>query len=98
MDENKLADLLILLDEAEILASEFTGGYSSRFFSAEEFHDALKSSILNLKSGDLTEIETLSIYFAPTGFWDQFVGMDGMDLANKIDYTIKSIQKSSEVE
>ena len=93
MVENKLSRILNLLDEAEILAGEFSGGYSNRFISAEQFHDALKSSIQNLKSSDLNEIKTLSIYFSPTGSWDDLIGKEGQNLANEIYDLLKSIEE-----
>lgn len=76
--------LLVLLDKAEKLVSQFSGGYSNRFISAEEFHAALRSSIHRLRSGDLNELKTLRVYFAPTCSWDDFTGMDGMELGNEI--------------
>jgi len=81
---NEKENLLELLDKAEKLASEFTGGYSGEFLSAEEFHLALKDSINRLKQGDKTQLEELNLWFYPTSCWDDFIGRDGQDLANQI--------------
>ena len=94
MDKSKIQKLLILLDEAEQLVGQFTGGYSNRFIGAEEFHSALKISIQKLREGETTEIETLWIYFAPTCSWDDFVGLEGMELGNEIFELLDAIKKS----
>ena len=41
--------LIELLDKAEYLAGQFSGGYSGQFLSAEEFHLVLVDSITKLK-------------------------------------------------
>ena len=53
--------LIELLDKAENLASEFRGGCSGQFLSAEEFHQALFDSINKLKHGDNTQLDKLHI-------------------------------------
>lgn len=79
-----------MLDSAEKLASEFSGGYSGQFLSAEEFHLALTDSISRLKQGDRTQLDELNLWFLPTSCWDDFVGRDGQELANEIsDILIK---------
>ena len=80
-DKKKLIDLL---DKAEHLAGQFSGGYSGQFLSAEEFHMALVDSITKLKSGDSSQLDKLNIWFLPTSCWDDFVGRDDQDLANQI--------------
>jgi hypothetical protein len=80
----KLQQLIKFLDEAEQLAGQFTGGYSDHFFSAEEFHAALKESINKLKAGDMEQLNNLWLWFAPTYDWDDFIHHDGEDLANAI--------------
>jgi hypothetical protein len=94
MDQSNFAALLILLDDAENLLSQFTGGYSNHFSSAQEFYEELKSSIEKLKEGDLTELENLKGYFAPTCDWDDFTHFDGQDLGNKIYGLILDLNKS----
>ncbi len=83
-DNSKLEQLYLLLDKAEELARQFTGGYSSHFFSAEEFHAALADSVTKLKLGNTDQINILWLWFAPTCDWDDFVHKDGKDLANEI--------------
>jgi hypothetical protein len=80
-DHTKLIDLL---DKAEKLASEFQGGYSAQFLSAEEFHQALFDSINKFKQGDSTQLDKLYIWFLPTSCWDDFIGKDRQNLANDI--------------
>jgi hypothetical protein len=87
---NHFNRLFKLLDSAEKLASEFSGGYSEQFLSAEEFHLALKDSISRLKQGDRTQLDELNLWFLPTSCWDDFIGRDGQELANEIsDILIK---------
>ena len=83
--------LLTLLDQANELAFQFSGGYSNEFLSAEEFHQALLESIGKLKLGDETQLEKLYFWFLPTGCWDVFVGTDGADLANNICSQISNV-------
>jgi len=76
--------LFNLLDQAERLASEFHGGYSGEFLSAEEFYQALSDSISKLKQGDQTQLDKLQVWFLPTSCWDDFSGEAGQNLANEI--------------
>jgi hypothetical protein len=86
--------LIELLDKAEHLAGQFSGGYSGEFLSAEEFHLALLDSITKLKSGDNSQLHKLNIWFFPTSCWDDFIGRDGQDLANQIsDLLVKMTNK-----
>ncbi len=91
-DAEKLKHLFLLLDEAEELASQYTGGYSNAFFSAEEFHLALANSISKLKNGDKDQIKILWLWFAPTCSWDDFVINDGIVLGNKIFELLDELQ------
>jgi hypothetical protein len=84
IENSKLERLVELLDEAEKLAGQYTGGYSDHFFSAEEFHTALAASIQKLKAGDNDQLNTLWLWFAPSYDWDDFISKAGQDLANKI--------------
>jgi len=88
-DKKKLIELL---DKAEHLAGQFSGGYGGQFFSAEEFHSALVDCISKLKSGDNSQLDKLNLWFMPTSCWDDFTGSDGQDLANQIsDLLVKMI-------
>jgi len=83
-DKYKLNHLFRLLDDAEKLANQFTGGYSNQFRSAEEFHLALADSIAKLKSDDNEQIDRLWLWFAPTCTWDDFIGLEGVNLGQEI--------------
>ncbi len=88
-----LERLYLLLDKAEELAGQFTGGYSDHFFSAQEFHKALAESIAKLKSGDTDQLNYLWLWFAPTYDWDDFIHHDGEDLANEIFPLLTNLRK-----
>lgn len=93
LDNAKLKRLLKLLDEAEKLAGQFSGGYSNNFLSAQEFHIALKDSINKLKTGDIDQLNDLCLWFAPTCGWDDFIHKDGEDLANEIYPLVTELRK-----
>lgn len=76
--------LFKLLDQAQQLSGEYTGGYSYYFSSAQEFHATLTQCIQKLKEGDDTQLKEMHIWFAPTCDWDDLVGMDGVGLGNEI--------------
>jgi hypothetical protein len=90
-DHNKLIDLL---NKAEKLASEFQGGYSGQFLSAEEFHQAMVDSINKFKQGDNTQLDKLHIWFLPTSCWDDFIGIEGQTLANEISELLSTLTKA----
>ena len=92
--ESKKTLLFKLLDEAEEIAGKYNGGYSNAFLSAEEFHIALKESIIKLKNGDKQQLNRLHIWFAPTCAWDDFVGNTGIELGNEIYEIIYEIIKT----
>ena len=80
-DKQKLIELL---NKAEKLVEQFSGGYSGQFLSAEEFHSVLVESIIQFKSSDNSQLNKLNIWFLPTSCWDDFTGREGQDLANEI--------------
>ena len=83
----KKTRLLNLLDKAEIILSKYEGGYSGEYLSAKEFHKDFKKTILEYRNGDNSKIDLFYIWFAPTCHWDDFVGYEDSDIANKIfDY------------
>ena len=86
--------LFQLLDEAQELASKYSGGYSNTFLSAEEFHIALTESIEKLKNGDKEQLKKLHIWFAPTCDWDDFIQIDGLEIGNKLYEIIYEIIKN----
>jgi len=89
--------LITLLERAEALAGQFSGGYSNNFFSAEEFHAALVDSIIKLKEGDTDQLNNLWLWFAPTCDWDDFIHKDGENLANEIHPLVTALRSSLNV-
>ncbi len=92
---SSLEKLIHELGLAEKLVAEFSGGYSDDFMSAEEFHKALKTTIEKLEGGDLSVIDELWFWFAPTCSWDDFVGMEGLDLGNSIHEKLTRLKKTN---
>lgn len=88
----KLEELISDIEKAEILASEYSGGYSGEFLSVEEFHRSLKDSLENLKNGELEDLDNLQLWFSPTGPWDDFIGLDGLVLGNQIFEKLNSLK------
>ncbi len=83
--------LIALLEKAEQLAGQFSGGYSREFLSAEEFHSALADSISRLKGGDNSQLDRLRSWFLPASCWDDFVGSDGQEVANQVSDLLGSM-------
>ncbi|MDH4473328.1 MAG: hypothetical protein QE487_12040 [Fluviicola sp.] len=77
-------ELLDDLHAAEKQLSEYKGGYSEEFLSAEEFHEALIDAIDDIEFGNQTDLTRFWLWFAPTCAWDDFVGQEGEELGNKI--------------
>ncbi len=73
-DQSKMNPLLEALKKAAHELSQYTGGYSTEFDSAEDFHQALVDRIKRLEAGDVAVLPELYIWFAPTSDWDDFVG------------------------
>lgn len=76
--------LIFLLVKAEKMVSNYTGGYSGEYLSAEEFYNDLRTAIEDFKNGDNTKLDQFYIWFAPTCAWDDFVGQEGENLGNEI--------------
>ena len=77
-------DLLDDLHKAEKMLSQYEGGYSGEFLSAQEFHTALVDAIDEIEFGNQTDLTNIWIWFAPTTAWDDFVGKEGIELGNRI--------------
>lgn len=92
-----LGTLIEDLEKAEIIASQYSGGYSERFLSAEEFHAALKDKIKKLKEGKYFVIDELNIWFLPTSDWDDFIGEEGIEIGNKISKQLSRLQKKLDI-
>ena len=80
----ELFQLIGDLHSAEKLLSEFNGGYSTKFSSAEEFHKALVEEIYNVESDNVVDLTQIWLWFAPTSEWDSFAGIAGLELGNRI--------------
>ncbi|MEK6787887.1 MAG: hypothetical protein AABY68_02925 [Pseudomonadota bacterium] len=78
------------LKKAHELASQFAGGYSERFMSAEAFSDALGQAIINLEAGDTTVLLQLDLWFLPTSDWDNFIKVEGIELGQRISDMLRS--------
>lgn len=87
--------LIIDLNEAERIVSKLSGGYSGEFLSAEEFHNELLLSILELKKGNMNVIRTLWFWFLPTSVWDDFVGNN--ELGNRIFSKLEKLKISNQL-
>ena len=80
----EFVELIEDLHEAEKLLDEYKGGYSGKFLSAEEFHEALVDAIDDIEFGNQTDLTRFYAWFAPTCEWDDFVGKEGEELGNRI--------------
>ncbi len=80
----ELFELFSDLDKAEKILSELNGGYSGNYTDAEEFHKEFVEELNDLKYQNVPDFERICIWFAPTSAWDDFVGTNGMELANRI--------------
>ncbi len=80
----ELHELFNDLEQAGKILSEIKGGYSGIFISAEQFYETLKEEIYDLKHQNVPDFSQICSWFAPTSTWDDFVGMEGNELANRI--------------
>ncbi|WP_090261293.1 hypothetical protein [Roseivirga pacifica] len=85
-----MSSLISDLKKAEKILSEYSGGYSGKHSSAEEFHTDLVDRIKKLENGNENVIEDLWIWFAPTCQWDDFVGE--IDLGERIFQRLNKIK------
>lgn len=88
-------ELLAQLKIAQALASQFTGGYSERFMSAEEFADALGKAISELESGNTAVTDELSLWFLPTGDWDDFVKLEGLEMGQRVSDLLEAYRANT---
>ena len=96
-DKADLNSLISDLDNAEKLLSEFSGGYSNKFFFAEDFYEAFSKELKKIKA-DLNnkkypDLSVMSRWFLPTCDWDDLTGLDGMKLADKISSKLEKMKK-----
>ena len=80
----ELFELFNDLDIALKILADYTGGYSGVFLSAEEFHKAFSEELIDLKYQNVPDFENICVWFAPTTAWDDFVGMEGIELGSRI--------------
>ncbi|MBF04811.1 MAG: hypothetical protein CMP76_16135 [Flavobacterium sp.] len=80
----EMFDLFKDLEQAEEVLSKLTGGSSNNFNSVEDFYNAFVEELYDLKGQNVPNFEQICLWFAPTSAWDDFVGLDGMELANRI--------------
>jgi hypothetical protein len=89
----RFKSLISDLKIAERKLSEYSGGYSNEHLSAEEFHIDLVDRIKKLELGDLSVIEDLWIWFAPTCQWDDFVG--DINLGERVFQKLNRMKKKA---
>lgn len=80
----ELFELFNDLDEAQKILTEIEGGYSDFFISARDFYQAFEEELYDLKYQNVPDFQRICLWFAPTSVWYDFVGIDGMELANRI--------------
>lgn len=80
----RIESLLDDLEDAHKKVSLLTGGYSGDILSAEEFAKSLRQEIDNLKTQEFPDLTNVWLWFAPTGAWDDFVGVDKSGLGDRI--------------
>jgi len=80
----ELHELFYDLEQAEQMLSKIKGGHSGIFISAEQFHEALKDEIYDLKHQNVPDFGQICSWFAPTSVWDDFMGKEELELSNRI--------------
>lgn len=88
-------ELLEDLHKALGLLSEYEGGNSGDFLSAQDFHLALEDAIDDVEFGNNDDLSKFWIWFAPTSVWDDFVGEKGADLGNSIFERVDKWKKAN---
>ncbi len=79
-----LFELFNDLDKAEKILSVLSGEYSENFTDLEEFYKEFVEELNDLKYQNVPDFERICIWFGPSSAWDEFVGTNGMELANLI--------------
>ena len=77
-------ELIKHLHKAKDILSEYSGGISVNFSSAEEFYENLEDEIDWIEFGNKTDLTKIWKWFAPTCDWDDIVGIEGEQVANQI--------------
>ncbi|WP_452227601.1 hypothetical protein [Lacinutrix sp. MEBiC02404] len=92
----ELFELISDLHLAEKMLSEYSGGYSGNFSSAEEFHKALVEEIYNVEFDNVADFTQIWYWFAPTCEWDDFTGMESIELGNRIFNRVNNWKKNQD--
>jgi len=90
-----LTEIISKLENAEKLLSEFRGGYSGEFLSAEQFHLAFAENLQLLKVGRLETLNEFYFWFLPTCHWDDFTNGDGLEMGNEIFSPLSEYRKKN---
>ena len=92
----ELPDLFDDLNEADTALSKLSGGHSGEFSSAEDFRAELVIECHKLKQQKTPDFELIYLWFAPTSAWDDFAGMSGTELGNRIYERAKAWQNRNQ--
>ncbi|HEY3789946.1 MAG TPA: hypothetical protein VGL71_13895 [Urbifossiella sp.] len=80
-----ISELLHLLEEAEIFVCEFAKiGIYCGYETGKEFSVELRTLHNRLLHHDWSALGSVVGIFAPTGAWDDGIGVSGMHIANRI--------------
>ncbi|AEE20237.1 hypothetical protein [Dokdonia sp. 4H-3-7-5] len=90
----KLFELFSDLHLAEKMLSEFKGGYSGKFSSAEEFYNAFVEHLYEIEKDNVADFTQIWYWFAPTCEWDDFTGKQGEKLGNRIFERVNNWKKN----
>ncbi len=91
--ELELQELFNDLELALKQLSDYSGGYSGEFLSAEDFHDTVSRELNKLKDQNVPDFKNIWLWFAPTSAWDDFVGIKGLELGNRIFEKVSQLYK-----
>ena len=86
-------NLLAMLDEAAIFVAKYPAvGICSGHDTGEEFAAELRALRDRVARQDWSSLGRLVGIFAPTGAWDDGVGGDGSDIANRITHVLDKME------
>lgn len=88
-------ELIEDLHAAVKILSNYEGGHSGEFLSAQEFHQALEDAIDDIEFGNKTDLTRFWFWFAPTSVWDDFVGEEAVELGNRIFERVDKWKKAN---
>ncbi len=80
----ELFELIEDLHKAEKFLSEYKGGNSGEFLSAEVFHEAFVEELCNVEFDNVADFTLMWRWFMPTCEWDDFTRKQGQELGNRI--------------